>query len=181
MPKSRCESRCDAVHGSGFGDHALLAHPLREHRLAERVVDLVRPGVVQIFALEVDASAAGFLGEPFREVEPRRPPDVIGHESRELGLERGVGLRLAVCRVELFEREHQRFGDEPAAVGAEAPARIRHTRDGGSTSGSHAKFHRGERRERGVKTTRVIVAARPGFAPHALVVIISISSLRPPR
>ncbi len=38
--------------GAGLGDHALLAHPQREQRLAERVVDLVGAGVVEVFALE---------------------------------------------------------------------------------------------------------------------------------
>ena len=54
----------------------------------------------------------------------RRPADVLVQEPVELGLERRVGLRLAVRRVELFEGEHQRFGDEPAAVGAEPAAGV---------------------------------------------------------
>ena len=33
--------------GAGLGDHALLAHPQREQRLAERVVDLVGAGVIR--------------------------------------------------------------------------------------------------------------------------------------
>ena len=43
---------------AGFRDDAPLAHPLREERLAERVVDLVRAGVREILALEKDARAA---------------------------------------------------------------------------------------------------------------------------
>ena len=41
--------------GAGLGDDARLAHPLGEQRLAERVVDLVRAGMRQVFALEQDA------------------------------------------------------------------------------------------------------------------------------
>ena len=37
--------------GAGLGDHAGLAHALDEQCLAERVVDLVRAGVVQVLAL----------------------------------------------------------------------------------------------------------------------------------
>ena len=37
--------------GAGLGDHAGLAHALDEQGLAERVVDLVRAGVVQILTL----------------------------------------------------------------------------------------------------------------------------------
>lgn len=40
--------------GSGFCNDALLAHAQAEQRLAQRVVDLVCPRVVQILALQVD-------------------------------------------------------------------------------------------------------------------------------
>ena len=40
-----------------------LAHPRREQRLADGVVDLVRAGVVQVFALEQDARAADFVAQ----------------------------------------------------------------------------------------------------------------------
>ena len=42
---------------AGLRDDAALAHPEREQRLADRVVDLVRAGVVQILALEQHARA----------------------------------------------------------------------------------------------------------------------------
>ena len=57
--------------GAGLGDDALLAHALREQPLAEAVVDLVRAGVEQVFALEVDLRAAEVLGEALGEVEGR--------------------------------------------------------------------------------------------------------------
>ena len=44
--------------GAGLGDDALLAHALGEQALAEAVVDLVRAGVEQVFALEIDLRAA---------------------------------------------------------------------------------------------------------------------------
>jgi hypothetical protein len=37
--------------GTGLGDEAVLAHPLGQERLAEDVVDLVRPGVGKVLAL----------------------------------------------------------------------------------------------------------------------------------
>ncbi len=43
-----------------LGDDAPLAHPLRQQSLAQRVVDLVRAGMRQVFALEVDARAHPF-------------------------------------------------------------------------------------------------------------------------
>ena len=44
--------------GAGLGDDALLAHAPREQDLAEHIVDLVRAGVVQLLALEIDLGAA---------------------------------------------------------------------------------------------------------------------------
>ncbi len=49
--------------GAGLGDHARLAHAPGEQRLADGVVDLVRAGVVQVFALQVDLRAAELLGQ----------------------------------------------------------------------------------------------------------------------
>jgi hypothetical protein len=43
--------------GAGLGDHALLAESLRQQRLTDDVVDLVRAGVVEVLALEEDARA----------------------------------------------------------------------------------------------------------------------------
>ena len=40
--------------GAGLGDHAGLAHPPGEQRLAEHVADLVGAGVVEVLALEQD-------------------------------------------------------------------------------------------------------------------------------
>ncbi len=45
--------------GAGLGDDAGLAHAAREQDLAEHIVDLVRAGVVQLLALEIDFRAAG--------------------------------------------------------------------------------------------------------------------------
>ncbi len=44
--------------GAGFGDDAFLAHAPREQGLPQAVVDLVRAGVEQILALDVDLRAA---------------------------------------------------------------------------------------------------------------------------
>ena len=63
MPEQRADGgRGDAVLArAGLGDDALLAHALGKQALAERVVDLVRAGVQQVFALEVDFGAAELL------------------------------------------------------------------------------------------------------------------------
>ncbi len=62
--------RGDAVlAGACFGDDALLAHALGEQDLAEAVVDLVRAGVVEVLALEIDLRAAEMLRQTLGEIE----------------------------------------------------------------------------------------------------------------
>jgi hypothetical protein len=75
--------------GAGFGDDPGLAHALGQQDLPEAVVDLVRAGVVQLVALEVDLRAAEMLGQPLGEIERRRPAGVMGVEVIELGLKAG--------------------------------------------------------------------------------------------
>ena len=60
QPEERADGRGrDAVlPRARLGDDALLAHAPREQNLPERVVDLVRAGVREVFALEIDARAA---------------------------------------------------------------------------------------------------------------------------
>ena len=49
----------NAVHaGAGLGDDARLAHAQGQHDLAEHIVHLVRAGVIELFALEIDLRAA---------------------------------------------------------------------------------------------------------------------------
>ncbi len=48
---------------AGLGDDALLAHAAGQQDLAHHIVDLVRAGVVQLVALEIDLGAAQVLGE----------------------------------------------------------------------------------------------------------------------
>ena len=65
--------------GAGLGDDPRLAHPAGEQALAERVVDLVRAGVEQVLALEVDR-VADLLGEPLRVVERRRAAGEVAQQ-----------------------------------------------------------------------------------------------------
>ena len=111
--------------GAGLGDDPRLAHAARQQDLAQRVVDLVRAGVVELVALEVDLRAAEPLGQPLREVERARPADVVLQVVGELLGEGGVGARLVVGALDLEDQRHQRLGDEAAAVDAEMAAFVR--------------------------------------------------------
>ena len=48
--------------GTRLGDDAALAHSLRQQNLSEGIVDFVRAGVEQVFALQIDFRARELLG-----------------------------------------------------------------------------------------------------------------------
>ena len=57
-----------------------LAHPLGQQRLAERVVDLVGAGVVEVLALEVDGVAGG-VAQPPGQIQRRWAADVVAQQA----------------------------------------------------------------------------------------------------
>ena len=111
--------------GAGLGDDPGLAHAPGDQDLAQAVVDLVRAGVVQLVALEVDPGAAQVLRQTLGEVQRARPADVVLGEMLELGLEGRVRPRLLVGPLQVEDRRHQRLGDVAAAVHAEVSALVR--------------------------------------------------------
>ena len=109
---------------AGLGDDAGLAHAPGEQDLAQAIVDLVRAGVVEVFALQIDFRATQMRGQPLGEIERAFAADIMGQQARQFGLEQRILLRRLIG---LFQRQHQRhqgFGDKAAAIGAEMAARI---------------------------------------------------------
>ena len=106
--------------GAGLRDHASLAHPLDEQGLAERVVDLVRAGVVQVLALEEDTGVeTGLLldecGEARGFGQRARAAHVTLLERHEFLVEFGVGLGLRVHALQLVEGGDEGLGHIAAA------------------------------------------------------------------
>ena len=135
-PEARAQRRGrDAVHaGAGLGDDALLAHAPRQQDLAEHVVDLVRAGVIELFALQINLGAAArkaggrlsaIVGQPLGEIERRRASDIMREIAVHFRLERGIGLGLRVGLLQFQNQRHQRFGHKAAAVNAEMPVLVR--------------------------------------------------------
>src|SRR5699024_8835502 len=100
-----------------LGDDALLAHAFDVHGLAVHVVDLVRTGVVEVFALEQDACSARVLGEVPGLTEWTGSAGVVAQQFVELGLELRVLAGLVPFGVDLVEG-----GDE--GLGGEAPSEV---------------------------------------------------------
>ena len=106
--------------GAGFGDDAGLAHALGQQDLADAIVDLVRTGVVQLFALEIDLGAAEFGRQALGEIERARAADIMGAEMLQFRLEFRIGLGLVPLVLQVEDQRHQGFGNETAAENAEA-------------------------------------------------------------
>ena len=105
---------------AGLGDDALLAHPPRQHSLAQRVVDLVRAGVQQVLALQVDLRSAELLRHALGKIERGGTAAVVVQQIVQLGMEGGVGLGRGVGLLQLLERGHQRLRHIAPAIDAEA-------------------------------------------------------------
>ncbi len=154
--------------GAGLGDDPGLAEPPGEQRLAERVVDLVRAGVGEVLALEVEAEVrdarrrgrpspasrarlvADGLGQAIGTVERGRAPGEVREQLAQLGPEDRVLAERVVGGLELLERGHQRLGHvattevalhppPPGAVGVE---------QAGDGRGSGRRRRSGDRRGR---------------------------------
>src|SRR5438270_648295 len=97
---------------AGLRDHPRLSHPYRQQRLTEHVAHLVRTGVVEVLPLEQDPGTDG-VGQAGRVVEHARGTGVVAQQPAELGLERLVGLRVAVFGVELVQCGYQCLRHEP--------------------------------------------------------------------
>jgi hypothetical protein len=104
---------------AGLGDHTALAHPPRQQRLTDGVVDLVRAGVVEVLALEEDAGAAEPAGQVLGEGERAGAAHVLAQVAIEGVEEAAVGSATGVGLGQLVERGDERFGDVAAAIGAE--------------------------------------------------------------
>src|SRR5581483_4318793 len=114
--------RRNAMHaGAGFRDDALFAHAPRQHDLAEHVVHLVRTGVIEILALEIDFRAAEMLRHALREIEGGRTSDVMREMPVQFFLKGRVFARLGIGLFQIKDQRHQRLGDEAAAINAEMP------------------------------------------------------------
>jgi len=88
---------------SGFSNDPLFAQTFGKQRLTNRVVDFVRPGVEQVFPLEVDFGTTQPSREMLGIVQLSRPTSVVAKARRELCLKQRVRLGLAVSGFQFLE------------------------------------------------------------------------------
>ena len=117
--------------GARLGDHALLAHPPRQKRLAEHVVDLVRARVREVLAFEQHPHSEA-IRQPAAFGDGRRPARVVGEQIGELGSEPVVRPRRRGTRA-----------PGPRGRGRASPARTgRRTRRSGRAPPARARAGR---------------------------------------
>ena len=110
--------------GAGLRDDALRAEALGQQALPDRVVDLVRAGVREVFTLQPHLRAPA--PRQRRRVGKRRGPANPGAQLHvELGLEGGIRQDVADALFEAIERRHECLGHVAPAERAEAAARVR--------------------------------------------------------
>src|SRR5205823_2884055 len=83
------------------------------------IVDLVRSGVVEVLALEVDPMPRR-LAQPRRQIQRRRTAHIIAQQPVELGVKAGVRASGGPRVLQLRQSRHQRLGDVLPAVGPES-------------------------------------------------------------
>src|SRR5262249_28451258 len=82
------------------------------------VVDLVRAGVQQIFALQVNTRTAEVRGEASGKLQGRGASGEIFQQGLKFVLKLAIRLGLFVGTLQFVQRHHQRFGNVAASVGA---------------------------------------------------------------
>ena len=96
--------------GAGLGDDAAPAHAASQQRLTEAVVDLVRAGMQQVLALEVDLGAAEVRAEPPGVKERSGATGVLAVQVGQLGDKPLVVPDFEIGGFQAVERRNQDLG-----------------------------------------------------------------------
>ena len=118
--------------GPCLRNNPALSHPAREENLAYRVIDLVRPGMTQVFALQINLRTTELFGEPLREIERGGSPDVLPQIVIQLCAKLRISTGFSVDSAQLFQCGNQGFRNVAAAESAEATAFIGNVLHNGS-------------------------------------------------
>ena len=101
-------------------DDALLAHAVCEECLSERIVDLMRPRMEKILALEIDVRLAVVLRQPLGKVKIRRTPCILLEIAAVLRLKRRIVTVFQICLLQLIQCRHHDLGHILPAIVAKS-------------------------------------------------------------
>src|SRR5579863_4671285 len=110
--------------GPRFRDDPPLSQPLRQQDLADRVIDLVRPRMIQILALQKDLRLV-FCAKPPRQVQWRGSAHIIFQERSVLPLKRGLIDDFQIPGPQFFHIPVEHLRNIGAAESAIIPLGIR--------------------------------------------------------
>ena len=66
--------------GACFGDDPRFTHFFGQQDLSQNIIDLMRPGMIEVFPFEIDLGPAQVAGHLFSIIEQRRPARIALHE-----------------------------------------------------------------------------------------------------
>ena len=90
--RADCRHRHAVLAGARLCNHAPLAHALGQECLTKSIVYFVRAGVCEIFALEIDARAAGCRGKSSGVKKRRGTPGVVSMKRIKFGAKIGIAF-----------------------------------------------------------------------------------------
>ena len=102
--------------GPGLGDEPLFAHAPGQQALAQGVVDLVGPGVGQVFPLDVNLRAPQGRGQMPGKIEGRGPAHIILEIPGQLVFEFLFPADLTIGRFQLQQGRHQGLRHKPTPI-----------------------------------------------------------------
>ena len=111
--------------GAGFGNDTRFAHSKCQKDLTDRVVDLMSPGQIEIFALEPDLSAAAGFRQAFRKIQRIRTAHIVAQQGPVLFMKLRIAAGFLPRFRQLIERIHERFGDVATPEFAKASSFVR--------------------------------------------------------
>ena len=106
---------------AGFCNDPFFAHAFGEQDLAHRVIDLMRTGVAEVFALEINFRPAELGGHALSKVKRCRAADIFAQIIIEFFFKRRIFARLLINFGQLIERLHEGLGHKHSAVRSEVP------------------------------------------------------------
>ncbi len=98
---------------AGFRHQGGFPHVFGQKGLAQRIIDLVRAGVQQVFTLEPEVEAQ-FLRKPGTMGQRRGPPGVVAQQVVQFRLKCGRRHDFVHGRLHFQQRRHEQFGHKAA-------------------------------------------------------------------
>ena len=101
--------------GTGLSNNTLFTHTLDQKPLAHDVIGLMSPGMIKIFALDVDLAATEMIAEVFSVGQWSRPTGISGHELDVLIPERRIVFDFLEILIEFFKCFKQDLRDKSSS------------------------------------------------------------------